>query len=335
MGLKNILFLVLIILSPLYAENFGPYDLGFTHAVSAGMGSLGVGFNSPGSSLYSNPSLLASNQKTIVDGGLIFSGSQGNFSPLKPLSAGFFIPIDSKSGWGATGKQTYYQNFPGGLASMSNYTFSFFWTYQFSEKWSGSFGIGPSVVYRGGYQSSFSLSPTASISYKNEKHLVGLIVQSPGKFRLEGYRGVDNLKERLPEFAAIGYSYQWKDTILYSEMRKIFWERSSFDLNGQNTKPGLDRGLGAEIKFSLGAEHSFKDSNFQLRTGFESGGFYDSKGINRRSLGLALGLSWKVFSTQEDESLKVHFAIVNYSIFSKSGGRQPESIIYLSTSYLF
>ncbi len=335
MGLKNILFLSFILTLPLSADKFGPYDLGFTHAAPAGMASLGVALNDTGSNLYNNPSLLASNQKYIVDGGLTFSANQGSYSPLKPLSAGFYIPIDSRTGWGATGKQTYYQNFPGGFDTMTNYTFSFFWSYKLSEKWNGSVGIGPSVIYRGGFQSSYSLSPTASLSYKNEKHLLGLMMQSPGKFRLEGYRGVDNLKERLPEYAAVGYSYQLQQTLIYSEVRKIFWERSSFALNGQNTKPSLDRGFGAEIKLSLGAQHSLKDSPFQIRTGFELGGFYDSKGVNRRSLGLAMGFSWKVFRTEEDESLSLHIAIVNYSIFSKSGGRQPESILYLSTSYLF
>jgi hypothetical protein len=335
MRLKNLLFLTCILTTSLSAEKFGPYDLSYTHATPAGMASLGVGLNDPGSNLYSNPSLLASNQKYILDGGLTLSGNQGKYSPVKPLSTGFYVPVDNKNGWGATGKQTFYQNFPGGNDAMSNYTFSFFWTYKFSEKWNGSVGIGPSVVFRGGYQSSYSLSPTASLSYKNEKHLLGLTVQSPGKFRLEGYRGVDNLKERLPEYAAIGYSFLFQQTTIYSEVRKVFWERSSFDLNGQNSRPSLDRGLGAEVKVSLGAQHSVKDSPFQFRTGFELGGFYDSKGVNRRALGLAAGISWKAFTSEEDESLSLHLAIVNYSIFSKSGGRQPESILYLSTSYLF
>jgi len=335
MRLKNLLFLALILAYPLFAEKYGPYDLSFTHASSAGMASLGVGVNAPSANLYSNPAILSSNQKYIIDGGVTVSTNQGKYSALKPLSAGFYIPVDAKNGWGVTGKQTYYQNFPGGYEAMSNYTFSFFWTYKFSENWNGSIGIGPSVVYRGGYQSSFSLSPTASLSYKKEKHLVGLTMQSPGAFRLEGYRGVDNLKERLPEYAALGYSYQLQQTLIYSEIRKIFWERSTFDLNGQSSRPSLDRGLGAEVKLSLGLEQTIKDSPFQIRAGFESGGFYDTKGINQRSLGLAAGVSWNVFSTKEEEVFKIHLALVNYSIFSKSGGRQPESILFLSTSYLF
>ena len=335
MRLKNLLFLVLIHTYPLFAEKFGSYDLSFTHASSAGMAGLGVGKIDPSSNLYSNPALLSSNQKYIVDGAITVSTDQGKYSAVKPLSAGFYIPVDSKNGWGVTGKQSYYQNFPGGYDTMSNYTFSLFWSYKFSENWNGSFGIGPSVVYRGGYQSSFSISPTASLSYKKEKHLVGLIMQSPGAFRLEGYRGVDNLKERLPEYAALGYSYQLQQTVIYSEVRKIFWERSSFDLNGQSSRPSLDRGLGAEVKLSLGLEQTIKDSPFQIRAGFESGGFYDTKGINQRSLGLAAGVSWNAFSTKEEEVFKIHLALVNYSIFSKSGGRQPESILFLSTSYLF
>ncbi len=335
MRLKNILFLSLVLNTSLFSQKFGPYDLSLPHAASAGMASLGVGIHEPNSNLYTNPALLSSNTKRIVDGSLGVSTNQGKESSLKPLTAGFYIPIDEKYGWGITGKQTFYQNFPGGYDTMSMYAFSIFWSYKFSENWNGSVGVGPSVVLRGGYNSSYSLSPTLSLSYKNGNHLLGFSLQSPGKFRLEGYRGVDNLRERLPEFAAIGYSFQKGQTLIYSEARKIFWEKSSFELNDVNSKPNLERGLGAEVKLSLGLEYSFKEIPFQIRTGIETGGFYDEKGVNRRAGGISAGVSWKIFKTKEEDSLRLHFAVLNYSILSRSGGRLPESLFYLSLGYLF
>jgi len=335
MRLKNILFLSLALNTSLFSQKFGPYDLSLPHATSAGLASLGVGMNEPSSNLYTNPALLSSNSKRIVDAGVGVSTNQGRESSLKPMSGGFYIPIDEKYGWGITGKLTFYQNFPGGYDTMSMYAFSIFWSYKFSENWNGSVGIGPSVVLRGGYNSSYSLSPTVSLSYKNGNHLLGFFTQSPGKFRLEGYRGVDNLRERLPEFAAIGYSFQRGQTLFYSEVRKIFWEKSSFELNDANSKPNLDRGIGAEAKLSAGIQYNFKESPFQIRTGIETGGFYDEKGVNRRAGGIAAGVSWKIFKTKEEDSLNLHFTVLNYSILSRKGGRLPETLLYTSMSYFF
>lgn len=335
MRLKNILFLSLLFQSAVFSEKYGPYDLAFPSAVSAGTASLGVGQENSSSNLYTNPSLLSNENKSILDGGLSVSTNQNKYNALRPTSLGFYVPINATSGVGLTGKQSFYQNFPSGYDSMSNYTYSFFGSFKLNDNWNASIGIGPSVVYRGGYQSSYSISPQASLSYKKEKHLVGAFFQSTGKFRLEGYRSADSLRERIPEFFAIGYSYDLGQTKIYTEIRKIFWEYSSFKLNGNNSKPPLDRGIGAEFKYSLGFNHSISDTNFQIRSGIELGGFYNEKGQNKRSVGLAIGGSWKVYQSKEEDSFLIHFAIVNYSIFSKSGGRQPETQFYFSGSYLY
>jgi hypothetical protein len=335
MRLKNILFLAFSFTLPISAGTFGSYDLSMTHAAPTGMAALGVGLMEPGANLYSNQALLSYQNKYVTDGGIGLSVNQGKYSPAKPISVGFYAPLDEKSGWGITGKQIFYQNFPGGYDLMSAYSVSIFYSYKFSENWNASVGIGPSTVFRGGFQSNYSISPLASLSYKKENHLLGLIVQSPGKFRLEGYRGVDSLKERLPEFAAIGYAYTRGQTLIYSELRKIFWEKSSFELNEEIYRPNFERGLGAEIKLSLGLQYSFKESPLQIRTGIETGGFYDNNAVNRRAAGLAAGFSWKILKAEEDSLLSVHVAILNYSIFSNKGGRQPESLLYLSLGYSF
>lgn len=250
-------------------------------------------------------------------------------------SFGFYIPSGENFGWGLAGKQVFYQNFPGGYDRMSAYALSLFGSYKISENWNISLGVGPSVVWRAGYQSNYSISATASVSYQNKNHTFGFSGQTVGKFRLEGYRGVDAVKERLPEIAGLGYGYNWGQTLFYLEGRKIFWEKSTFDLNNENSKPNLDRGLGAEIKLSSGIQYSIKDSRMQIRTGAETGGFYDEKGVNRRAAGLALGASWNYKSADEDEMISIHLALLNYSVFSKKGGRLPESLLFLSVSYMF
>lgn len=335
MRLKNILFLIILISHSILAEKFGSYDLAFPNTTSAGTASLGVGLEDASANLYTNPALLSNQNKYVIDGGIGFATNQSKYNAVRPISAGFYIPINDKTGVGVTGKQTFYQNFPGGYDSMINYTFAFFGSYKINENWNASLGIGPSIVFRGGYQSNYSISPMGSISYKNGNHLIGILIQSVGKFREEGYRGADSLRERLPEYTAFGYSYKWGQTTIYSEARKIFWEKSSFHLNGSNSNPNLDRGIGAEIKLSLGATRSILDSNFLVRSGFEVGGFYNDKGQNKRSLALALGASWKLYQTENQESFFLHLAVVNYSIFSKSGGRQPESQLYFSGTYTF
>ncbi|MBP7283384.1 MAG: hypothetical protein KBA66_17490 [Leptospiraceae bacterium] len=336
MSLKNILLVLLSLTSSaLYSEKYGSYDISFTHPVSAGMASLGIGFNNPSSSLYNNPAFLSSSSKYVVDGGIGVSANQKKFSPGMPTSFGFYIPSTENFGWGLNGKQVFYQNFPGGYDRMSAYTFSLFGSYKISENWNISLGVGPSVVFRAGYQSNYSIGATVSVSYQNKNHTLGISGQTIGKFRLEGYRDVDALKERLPEIAGLGYGYNWGQTLFYLEGRKIFWEKSTFDLNNENSKPNLDRGLGAEIKLSSGIQYSIKESRMQLRTGVETGGFYDEKGLNRRAGGIAIGASWNYKSADEDEMISIHLALLNYSIFSNKGGRLPESLLFLSVSYIF
>ncbi|MBK8393933.1 MAG: hypothetical protein IPL26_01635 [Leptospiraceae bacterium] len=333
--MKNILLVLFLTNTPVFTEKYGPYDLSLTHPTSAGLASFGVGMQNLSSNLYNNPAFLSSKSKYIIDGGIGFATNEGKYTPIKPMSLGFYVPSNEKFGWGITGKESFYQNFPGGYDRMSAYGFSLFGSYKITENWNVSLGIGPSVVYRGGFQSNYSMNLSASLSYQNNNHTIGISGQSIGKFRLTGYRGVDTLKEKLPEIVGIGYGYTWGQTLFYLEGRKVFWEKSTFDLNKNNSKPDLERGLGAEIKISSGIQYSIKDSALQLRTGIESGGFYNEKGINRRAAGLALGASWNYKTADEEEIIGIHLAIINYSIFSEKGGRLPESILFSALSYIF
>lgn len=335
MRIQNILLFFFISSNSLFAQ-FYSYDLSPNHASSAGIASIGTGLSNSGANLYNNPSLLTFTDKQVVDFTLaVPSQGIGSYSAMKPTSAGFYIPmIDTNSGWGISFKETFSRNYPYS-EKMSQYAVHGFWVYSPVETFSFSLGIGPSTVLRNDIQSSVSLSPTVSATYKpSEKHTLAILLESPGKFRQDKFRNSDKLRERLPEYIVIGYSFSMQNWILYSELRKIFTERIQYDLNDLNEKPSLLRGAGAEVKGSLGLKYQFSGIPLDISTGLEFGGVYERKGQIQRGTGTGFGISYQPISNPTGNSLKLTFSILDYSLLTPKTGRIPETNFYFSCSLL-
>jgi hypothetical protein len=289
----------------------------------------GVGLNSI-SSLYSNPSSLLNANRNLVDFSLALPFSDSKSGALLPTSAGFFINYENKWGYGVRVKQSLYKDFP---FESKNYTYtsSLLISYAISTRINWSGGIGPSSLFRNNVQSNYSWSYFSSFSLEKERHSFGLSLESFGAFKLEGYRGSDTLKERPPELLLLGYQYKLAThTSFYGEARRLFYERSIFDLNGENAKPKLERGFGAEIQSSAGILANLNE-NWSFRTGIEYSGIFDPNGKNLKSIGLGFGFSYKLFE-EEEEKYRFHFSLQRIGLTSKSGGRNPETLLYLSAS---
>ena len=332
---KNLKFFSLIFYflfhQNVYSGAYSSFSPSYLHSESASIMSMGVAINSI-SSLYSNPSLLLSSNRNLVDLSLALPFSESKSGALLPTSAGFFVNYENQWGYGVRVKQSLYKNFP---FEDKNYTYtsSVFISYALMPKLKISGGVGPSSLFRNNVQSNYSWTYFSSISFEHERHHLGLSLESFGSFKLEGYRGSDSLKERLPELLLFGYLYKLSTNYtFYGEARRLFYERSVFDLNGENAKPKLDRGLGAELQLSGGILTNLNEK-WSLRTGMEYSGIYDSNGKNLKSIGLGLGFSYKIFE-EEEESYRLHFSIQRIGLYSKSGGRNPETMLYLSASSL-
>ena len=270
------IFFFLFIASKIFSENsFSPYSLNTFHPSSAGLMSSGVGLGNSPSSLYSNPANLVKENRSVLDAGLNLNSSQNKYSALLPASGGFFVQQEKSWGYGINFKQNFSRQFPDS-EKMISYNSSLFFAFQLTENFSISLGLGPSVVFRNNFQSSYSWSPFLSFAYANGKHRIGGLLQSSGKFRYDIYRGSDFLIERLPEYFVFGYSYSLKKNLqIYYEIRKVFWESSQFILNERNSKPHTERGFGAEIQNSLGFQKQMTSIPLRFQSGLELGGVYD------------------------------------------------------------
>ena len=327
---RNFIFVSLITAVKISAQ-YSSFDTSFNHPVSAGMASNGVALREKQNAIYNNPALLSYEKKSVLDGSALVSVQDNVYAPLRPGTAGFYIPLANNYGIGTAFKQVYANNFPD-KDRMFSYSTHVFFSYSWNENFSLAAGLGPATSFRSYTQSNFSWSGSVYLSYKTEKITFGGGLESGTKLRYEGYRGSDKLEETLPERLILGFGYQLNDSILlYFEGRRIFWERSRFVLNERPEKPSFDRGLGAEEKISAGTRYLVSSEyKFFLRAGLELTGVYDNNGVNRRGAGLGFGGSVAIAPSVFGESLGVDFAILDYSILSKSGGREPETIFFLA-----
>ncbi len=166
------------------------------------------------------------------------------------------------------------------------------------------------------------------MGYKIENLTLGFGFNSPGKFTYKAYRGSDPLEERLPESIELGISYQWESILWYMEGTRILYERSKFQLSDIDEKAKFDRGLGADTKVSSGIEIKNPDwNNWKIRFGLNTGGKYDAEGKNKRAMGIGLGITYFLDSEQKGSYLSA--GILNYSVFSQKGGRDPETFLLL------
>ncbi|MDX1957380.1 MAG: hypothetical protein SFU98_02350 [Leptospiraceae bacterium] len=303
---------------------------------AASLASEGVGIKEKQISLAANPSYLAYSKTPVVIGSLYMHGSGNGNGAVRPSNLGFYIPIQNRFGIGARFRSVYGSEFPYSERNTS-YQTQILGTYALSDSFSFFAGIGPSFTYRAREQSSWSWSIASGFQYTYQKFSVGFSFQRPGEFSYKRYRGVDPLKEKLPDSYSLGLSYTLNQNFMfYSELRRILWERSWFSINDNVNRPDFERGIGAEWKGSAGAVLTLENetSLWKFRTGIEMGGKYDENGKNNRSTGLGLGLTYIPGNETEHGSISYSFSMLDYSLLAKKGGRFPETLFYFGISYI-
>ncbi|MCC5816239.1 MAG: hypothetical protein JJT78_15920 [Leptospira sp.] len=315
------------------------YQNGFQNPVSIGMGALGVGLSHPVSGMYNNPGYLNQQGISLVDLGINSSIYGGNYSPINPGGFGGYYKF-SDSKWAIYGVySSMYSKYLPDRENVNLNTAHLGLSYQFQENLVLSMGVGPSLVHRFRSLSKWSFSGKANLLYTLGDVSIGGMVEIPGRFSREDYRGGEELLETAPERVSFGMEYRiFPNMGVYAEARKIFWERSEFLLNGIDETPDWERGIGAEWSFS-GSFYwrNIGDSKWEIRSGLEYGGAYDSSGKNLRSVGLAggFGYNWKWDEESEKEkNLSIQFGLLDYSITSTKNNRSPETIYSFSLSYL-
>lgn len=325
------LFILLQLFSFAIFSQYSSFDVVPSTAEKAGIAGEGIGLSDRSFSLYSNTALLAG-QESTVSGGIILATKEKSISPLLPSHFGFYKKLQINSGWGIKSNTKYASLFSGNT-KLFTYQFHLFYSYKW-ENLFFSFGIGPSLGYRGNEYSPLGVTGIFTFGYKLENFTIGFGLLSPGKFSYKAYRGSDPLEERLPETIELGVSYKWESILWYLEGIRILYERSRFYLSDLDEKAKFDRGLGADTKISSGLEIKFSElSNWKFRLGVNTGGKYDAEGRNKRSMGLGLGMTY--FVDAEAKGTYLSLGILNYSIFSQKGGRDPETYLLLSGGYLW
>ena len=333
---KKIIYLLfpLFLTYPIFGQ-YAPFDTVPVHTIGAGLASEGIALRDPLLNLSSNPAFLAGTSSPILDTGVMlpFQGTQS--AALKPSHFGGYYPLDSVSGLGVRGRNLFHSSFPSESKSTYFQT-QVFYSRQFKDIFYYSLGVGPGVGFRGGEQSNLSLSPFVSLGLKYEKFTAGFSAQNPGGvFRYKSYRSADVLEERLPPTIGLGMSYDLTGNLqLYSELRRILYEKSSFTLNGDESKPKFDRGVGGEVKLSLGLSMAIReDSVWKIRTGLEMAGKYDETGKNRRGTGIGFGFGY--IPNPNGNGFQFNFSLLDYSLISPKNGYPSETLFYVSLGYLY
>lgn len=321
-------------LSGLYPQ-YASYDTVPSHAIGAGLASTGVGFRDGTLNLNSNPSLLAGSTSTIMDAGGLLSYQGSRPGTVKPSGIGIYVPLNTVSGWGLCGRLEYHSIYPA-ERRFSFFSGHLFYSRVFSEKFFLSIGIGPGFGIREREQSNLGVSPFLAWGMEWGKFLLGGKIVSPGGvYRYKLYRGGDELEERLPPIFSSGMTYRFTENLaIYGEMKRVLYEKSVFDLNGENSKPNFDRGVGAELKGSIGISFSLKEESiFNLRSGLEMGGKYDERGKNLRGTGIGFGLGY--IPNPNGKGFELNISILDYSALSPKNGYPSETLFFMNLGYRY
>jgi hypothetical protein len=328
--------IVLIFFLPfgLFAQ-YASTDLLYPSAESAALGSEGVGLTDKTISLAANPAFLANSKSMVAIGNVYLPASGQAYGAVRPAATGLYYPITDKFGMGLRvrtiyGSEFYYEQRNSSIQSH------LFGSYAITEKLSMFAGVGPSLTYRNGEQSSWSYSFNAGLGYVSGKWSIGLTAQRPGVFNYKRYRGSDVLEEKLPDSFSLGAGFKALENLtFYSEVRRVLWEKSWFSLNDLPAKPNTERGIGAELKLSGGAIYTIKNeaSVWKIRAGLEMGGKYSDAGQNQRSTGLGVGLTYRPGWNDETGNFTYTFSLLDYSVLAKRGGRYPETILYFGIGF--
>ena len=330
-----ILFLFALLLPSSLIAQYSSFDLIPSHPIGGGMASNGVGLKDSILNLSSNPAFLAGKKEAIIDGGLNIPFQGKESSSIKPTNLGAYYPLNSLSGVGFSGKTVLHSAFPDS-SKFSLFQGHFFYSIVFSDRYYFSFGLGPGIGFRQREQSNLSLSPYFSGGVDWGKLTIGFSIQSPGGvYRYKLYRGGDELNERLPPIGLLGLSYNLsKNLQLYSEFKRLFFEKSSFQLNGEESKPNFDRGFGAEVKASFGLSLTLQEESVvKIRSGMEIGGKYDSRGKNLRGTGLGFGIGY--LPNPNGKGFEINLSVLDYSLLSPKDGYPSETFFFSSLGYHF
>lgn len=327
------IFLVFLPLLSLCSQ-YAPYTPIAANPISSGFASFGVALKDSTAAVFQNPSLLVLHQQDYLSGGAGFTSQGSDSSAVFPNFA-YYNAWQQSWGWGIRLRKDFSRSFSR-QNLMATHSAKAFFVYSLGDL-GFSIDLGPSIVFRYGTQSSYSGQISLAASYTWKSWIFAFSYMHPGKYRFEGYRGSDILTEVLPQRLLVGTSYHKDDGLLYLEAARHFWEKTSFGLNGIEERADFERGLGAELSFSGGYEHCFSTwLPLRLRGGLEWGGAYDADGRNLRSLGVGLGASFLFPKDAKDpDRLGIDFALKDYSVFAKKGGREPETQFSFALNYHF
>jgi hypothetical protein len=318
-----------------------PVRPNYNNPISMGLGSFGVGWKDPISSLYNNPGFLNLDSLSIADLG-VQGGKMGDQESALQLGGlgGNYTYSKELAFWGIYNQRTS-NHFPGNQKSYLNQG-NLGLSYQFFEHFSISAGLGLGGLQRAQSFSPWSLSGFASIAFSKGNWSIGSSLQYLGKYRREDYQEVEKLEETLPEIASAGISYHFdSDWSIYSELRKAFWENAQVITSNEDVTPDYERGIGAEWSGSYAIQKkNFVWENFDLRLGNEWGGIYSQDGRLKRSLGLSLGTSYHWILSNEaegsylgSEKVSFHFGLLDYALTARANSREKETLASFSVSY--
>ncbi len=296
---------------------------------SFGLAGLGVGLQDRETALGSNPAFLASTDGQIQIGTL-FVQKETSPSPMLLHPFAFYSSLSLYSGWGMRIKTGFLGQFEA-TTKLTHYESEIFYCIKL-ENFYFSVGVGPRIAFRGREQSKWSLGGFLGIGYFKNNWSFGIFGSSSGKFSYEEYRGSDTLEEKLPEYIFLGTSFKFLERWLtYLEVGRIFYEKSFFRLSNSESKPNLDRGIGADVDINFGIEYSWT-TYLKLRSGFGLAGKFNNEGQNQRGGAISLGVKFFLF---EENKFFIVLSTLNHSILSKSGKILPENYYFLSGGYLW
>lgn len=304
------------------------------HASSLGFASLGVVNSEQAGLLYSNPSSLGKQNRIFMDGGIRNSYSENHLSPTG-FQCGFYIPESKKLGWGASMYQRFAKDFPAS-ENTRFYQSNLFFTYRLTENLSTSIGIGPTLIFRKKEQSSYSAGARLSLQYNFRQFIFGSsFVHSGMKHKTNSHRQSDQLTERFSDTLAVGMGYQSNLHYFSIEAIKNFYEKSYFRLNGDELKPNLERGFGAEASINAGYQYHVESLALKIRSGVQSSGFYTNEGKNIRLTGFGFGVSWTNSLNSSPKSWEIHFGILDYTLLNQKKSIELDTLLQFSLTKYF
>ncbi|GBF49158.1 hypothetical protein LPTSP4_06680 [Leptospira ryugenii] len=276
--------------SPIKAQ-FSGYEENVSSGLGAGLYSEGVGLRNALANSSGNPALLAYNKSSLVSFGLL-ANQQKQSNLAYQFNGSAYYQWNASMGFGVRARPMYSRSFPT-EEKLQAYQGQVFLSYALNDSIFLSFGIGPSLASRVGGISSYSLSAYASVGIVYDKFTFGISLESPGSFRMDSFLGSERLRERLPERVSLGVQYDLNEYVfLYSELRRVIWERAYFRLNGIEEKPDYPSLTMFTGSFGLGWKYS---SSSQILFGLANNTRATQSSGLQKMYGASIGYATELF----------------------------------------